>query len=230
MTTDIHTDAQPGTVTAEAATASRRWAWWGVAAGVLGLIGTVVTLDSAGGDYPTADSVAALHAGTSHAGGAAGYLAVMALLVTAAAWRTRIVRAIPGSIAARVVADGLTASAGALALGYGWKLALGDYLQGGTDHGMFDKNGLFVYYVLNDFGPFIGWLGVVVAAGAMVVLALRERAFPRWIGFVSIVPVLAVTVVGLGFSVAGFPGIVGPLWMIVTFAALALRRTPSGRA
>lgn len=230
MTTDILTDAREGAVPAdEAATASRRWAWWGVAAGILGIIGTIVTLDSADGDHPTADSVAALHAGTSHVGGVAGYLAVVALLVTAGAWRARIVRAVPTSIAARVVADGLTASAGALALGYGWKLALGDYLQGGTDHGMFDKNGLFVYYVLNDFGPFIGWLGVVGAAGAMVVLALRERVFPRWIGFVSIVPVLGVTVVGLGFGVAGFPGMVGPLWMVVAFGALALRRTTGNR-
>ncbi len=229
MTTDIHTDALEGTVSADAATASRRWAWWGVAAGVLGVIGTIVTLNNAPGDYPTADKVAALDAGVSHVGGAAGYLAVVALLVTAGAWRTRVVRALPASIAARVVADGLTASAGALALGYGWKLALGDYLQGGTDAGMFDKNGLFVYYVLNDFGPFIGWLGVIVAAGAMVVLALRERAVPRWIGFVSIVPILAVFVYSLVFSVAGFPGVVGPLWMIVTFGGLALRRTTGNR-
>ncbi|MGC4111049.1 MAG: hypothetical protein QM747_11640 [Nocardioides sp.] len=226
MTTDTRTHARSGAVLAdEPATESRRWAWWGVAAGVLGVIGTIVTLDNASGDYPTADRVADLHSGTSHIGGAAGYLAVVALLVTAGAWRARVVRRMPRSIAARVVADGLTASAGALALGYGWKLALGDYLQGGTDHGMFDKSGLFVYYVLNDFGPFIGWLGVTVAAGAMVVLALRERVVPRWIGFVSIVPILAVTVYSLVLGVPGFPGVVGPLWMIVTFGALALRRS-----
>jgi hypothetical protein len=227
MTTDTLTGGQPGAVPAEAAIASRRWAWWGVAAGVLGIIGTIVTLVN--DTHPTPDSVAALDPGTYHVGGAVGYLAVAALLVTAAAWRARVARLIPASIAARVVADGLTASAGALALGYGWKLAMGLYLDGGANAGQFDKLGLFVYFVLNDFGPFIGWLGVVVAAGAMVVLGLKERAVPRWIGFVSVIPVLGVLAMALGLGVAGFPGIVGPLWMIVTFGALALRRTTGNR-
>jgi hypothetical protein len=228
MTSDTLTDAQRGAVFPdEAAIGSRRWAWWGVAAGVLGIVGTIVTLVNA--DDPTPARVASLGPGMYHLGGAAGYLAVAALLVTASAWRARVVRLIPSSIAGRVVADGLTASAGALALGYGWKLAMGLYLDGGANAGQFDKSGLFVYYMLNDFGPFIGWLGVVVAAGATVVLGVRERAVPRWIGFVSAIPVLGVLAAGLGGGVAGFPGIVGPLWMIVTFGALALRRPTERR-
>jgi hypothetical protein len=228
MTTDTFTEARDGGLHAvEAAAASRRWAWWGVAAGVLGIVGTIVTLVN--DTHPTPDSVATLDPGLYHLGGAAGYLAVAALLVTAAAWRARVARLTPASIAARVVADGLTASAGALALGYGWKLAMGLYLDGGANAGQFGHDGLFVYFMLNDFGPFIGWLGVVVAAGAMVVLGVKERAVPRWVGFVSVIPVLAVLVVGLGAGVAGFPGMVGPLWMIVTFGALALRRTPGSR-
>jgi hypothetical protein len=228
MTSDTLTDARSGAVPAdEAATASSRWAWWGVAAGVLGIIGTIVTLVS--DTDPTPDSVAALDPAGYHVGGAAGYLAVAALLVTAAAWRARVARLMPSSIAARVVADGLTASAAALTLGYGWKLAMGLYLDGGANAGQFDKNGLFVYFVLNDFGPFIGWLGVVVAAGAMVVLGLKARAVPRWIGVVSVIPVLGVLAMGLGVGVAGFPGMVGPLWLIVTFGALALRRTTGSR-
>jgi hypothetical protein len=228
MTTDTLTDARHGAVPADEAATSRRWAWWGVAAGILGFVGTLVTLVNA--DDPTADGITSLDPVTYHVGGSAGYLAVAALLVTAAAWRARVARLIPANIAARVVADGLTASAGALALGYGWKLAMGLYLDGGLNEGQFDKNGLFVYYMLNDFGPFIGWLGVVVAAGAMVVLGVRQRVVPRWIGYVSVLPVLAVLVNGVGLGVAGFPGMVGPLWMIVTFGALALRRTPAGRA
>jgi hypothetical protein len=228
MTTDTFTAAGSGAVLAdEAAVTSHRWAWWGVAAGVLGVIGTIVTLVNA--DDPTPDGVESLDPGMYHLGGAAGYLVVAALLVTAAAWRARVARLMPASIAARVVADGLTASAGALALGYGWKLAMGLYLDGGANAGQFDKNGLFVYYMLNDFGPFIGWLGVVVAAGAMVVLGVGQRVVPRWIGFVSVLPVLAVLAASLGGGVAGFPGIVGPLWMIVTFGALALRRTTRDR-
>jgi hypothetical protein len=58
---------------------------------------------------------------------------------------------------------------------------------------------------------------------------VRQRIVPRWIGYVSVLPVLAVLVNGVGLGVAGFPGMVGPLWMIVTFAALALRRTAAGQ-
>lgn len=41
--------------------------------------------------------------------------------------------------------------------------------------------------------------------------------------------VLAVLAAGLGAGVAGFPRMVVPLWMIVTFGALALRRTTANR-
>ena len=229
MTTDTTTGTTTGTRpdSTRSAAPPHRWAWWGVAAGILGVVATILTLVNAPGSPPTAADVAHLSSGTYHVGGAVGYLAVAALLVTAGAWRARVIPALdPASIAARVVADGLTASAAALALGYGWKLAMGLYLPGGANAGQFDRNGLFVYFMLNDFGPFIGWLGVVIAAGAMTVLGLRERAVPRWIGVVSALPVVAVLVASLGAGVAGFPGIVGPLWMIVTFAGLALSRTP----
>ena len=216
--------AESTSPTTASAPVSRRWAWWGVAAGLFGVVGTLVTLVSASGTTPTAANTAHLSSATYHVGGAIGYLAVAALLVTAGAWRTRVARGMADSIAARVVADGLTASAAALTFGYGWKLAMGLYLPGGANAGMFNADGRFVYFVLNDFGPFIGWLGVVVAAGAMVVLGLRERAVPRWIGVVSVLPVLGVLVASLGAGVAGFPGMVGPLWMIVTFAGLALSR------
>ena len=228
MTTETTTGTTTGTRadSTRSTAASHRWAWWGVAAGILGVVATILTLVNAPGSPPTSADMAHLSSGTYHLGGAVGYLAVAALLVTAGAWRARVIPSLaPTSIAARVVADGLTASAAALALGYGWKLAMGLYLPGGANAGQFDRSGLFVYFVLNDFGPFIGWLGVVVAAAAMTVLGLRERGVPRWIGVVSALPVVVVLIASLGAGVAGFPGIVGPLWMIVTFAGLALSRT-----
>jgi hypothetical protein len=229
MTIESRSDLRPGSAVAPPAVApSRRWAWWGVGAGVLGVVATVGTLVDTPDTPSTAASVARLGTGAYHVGGALGYLAVAALLVTAGAWRTRVARAVPDSIAARVVADGLTAASGALALGYGWKLAMALYLPHGANAGQFDRNGLWVYYVLNDFGPFIGWLGVAVAAGAMVVLGLRERVVPRWIGWISLIPVLAVLGMSLGGAIAGFPGMVAPLWMVVTFGGLALRRTTTG--
>jgi hypothetical protein len=231
MTTESTTALRHGSAVATpTATPSRRWAWWGVIAGVLGVVATVGTLVNTADTPPTSDDVAQLGTGTYHVGGALGYLAVAALLITAGAWRTRVVRAVPDSIAARVVADGLTAASGALALGYGWKLAMALYLPHGVNAGQFDRNGLWVYYVLNDFGPFIGWLGVGVAAGAMVVLGLRERVVPRWIGWVSVIPVLAVCGMSLAGAIAGFPGVVGPLWMVVAFGGLALGRATTAVA
>jgi len=117
-----------------------------------------------------------------------------------------------------------------LTLGYGWRLALALYLPGGLNEWGWDDQGLAVYYVLNDFGAYIGWLGVVVAAGAMAWLSLRERVLPRWIGVVSLLPVLGVLGMSGAGAVAGFPGIVGPLWLTITFAGLALSRRPIGRA
>lgn len=72
----------------------------------------------------------------------------------------------------------------------------------------------------NDFGGFIGWLGAVVAAGAVSWMALRERTISRWIGWFSIVPVLAVVLFAGLTGLTGFQGVVGPAWMLVAFGGL----------
>ena len=38
-------------------------------------------------------------------------------------------------------------------------------MPGGLEEGVYDTEGLYVYYLLNDFGAFIGWLGVIVRGG-----------------------------------------------------------------
>jgi uncharacterized membrane protein YhaH (DUF805 family) len=222
MSTITATDS--GSTTTSVAPTTARWAWWGVAAGILGVVATLATNVTVSGKHIGPDAISKIHGGTYHVGGALGYLAVAALLVLAGAWRTRVLPDVPHSIAARVVPDGLTAASAALALGYGWKLAMGLYLPGGLNEGQFSDSALWVYFVLNDFGAFIGWLGVVVAAGAMVVLGLRDRVVPRWVGLISLIPVLAVLGMSLGGAIAGFPGVVGPLWMVIAFGGIALQR------
>ena len=123
-------------------------------------------------------------------------------------------------VAARLVADGLVASAAGLTLGYGWKLAMAVYLPGGINSTSFGNDGLFVYYVLNDFGAYLGWLGVVVAACAVAWLGLRSGLLSKWLAVVSLIPPLLVAVMGLGAGIAGFQGIVAPIWLIVAFAGL----------
>ncbi|WP_241831087.1 hypothetical protein [Parafrankia soli] len=143
-------------------------------------------------DNVHADQSSALSRGQLQLGGALGYATVALLLVLAASWRTKALTTTRGAVAARVVADGLTASAAALSLGYGWKLALALYMPGGINENGFNTDGQFVYFMLNDFGPFIGYLGVVVAAGAVAWLSLRDRLVSRWLGLVSLIPPVAV--------------------------------------
>ena len=211
-------------------TASRTvWPWVGVGAGVMGFIGTLL------GDIHVATDernavismavVSQIDQQKAHLSIVAGFIAVALLLVLAAQWRGFVEARLSKSAAARVVTQGLTAAAGALMLGYGWKGATAIYHADGMDHGTYDDMGLYIYYILNDFGSYIGWFGVTVAAGAVAWMSLKERVLPLWIGVFSCVPVLAV----LGFTgltgLPGFPGVVSPIWMAVAFAGIALHNS-----
>jgi hypothetical protein len=204
------------------------WPLTGTAAGLCGVVATLV-LD---GRSPGSDEVSLTHGlfrdldpGVFRASMVVGYLAVVLLLVTAAQWRRRVETRVPGSTAAHLVPLGLVASAAGLTYGYGWKGALGNYMPGGPEHGMYDDQGLYVYYLLNDFGAYIGWLGVVVAAGAVAWMAFRERTVSRWLGAVSVLPVLQTTLMVVGMGVPGVPGLLAPLWLVVAGLGLALGRS-----
>jgi hypothetical protein len=206
------------------------WPLAGVAAGILGVLGTLVTDihipgDGTRGDIVTMSDVGKIDQFTAHLSIVFGFLAVSMLLVLAACWRKHIEPHAPDSIAARTVTQALTAAAGALSLGYGWKGATAIYHADGMDAGTYDEMGLFVYYILNDFGSYIGWFGVTVAAGAVAWMSLRERVIPLWIGLFSLVPVLAVLAFTGLTGLPGFPGVVSPIWMAVAFTGLALHGT-----
>lgn len=212
-----------------------RWPMYGVAAGVLGLIATLITDPRAGDPTPDVSRIDepglidSINQPLAHLGVFTGYLTVAVLLVLAAVWRRRVEPRVPESTAARLVPLGLVAAAGALTLGYGWKGALAIYLPGGMNNGAYDLTGLYVYYLLNDFGGYIGWLGVVVCAGAVAWMALRERTVSRWIGVVSLLPVLA-TALYVGITgLPGAPALTAPLWMIIAFAGLAFGRSAISR-
>jgi hypothetical protein len=203
---------------------SRSWPLWGVAAGVLGCVATIFTTVSTTRQNVGPSIVDTLSPGAYRVGGALGYLAVASLLVLSACWRTAARRFAPGDTAVHVVADGLVASAAGLTLGYGWKLAMALYLPGGLNQHQFAREGLFFYYMLNDFGAFLGWLGVTVAAGAVAWMGFRSRLVSTWLAIVSVLPPLAVLAMACGLTIAGYPGIVGPIWLVVASAGLALGR------
>ncbi|WP_068929341.1 hypothetical protein [Planobispora rosea] len=214
-----HTDPHASADARSASLRRARWPLTGLAAGITGAIATLVA-DLHVSDSADTATVLQVNRPAAHLGVVTGYLTVALLLVLAAQWRHRVEARVPASTAARTVSAGLIAAAGALMLGYGWKGALAIYLPGGSDSTLFDQSGLYVYYVLNDFGSFIGWTGVAVSAGAITWMALRERTIQRWIGLLSLLPVLAVTMTVLLTGLPGFAGLICPAWMIITFLGL----------
>lgn len=230
------TNAAPPATAPPAVRATPRFASWalaGVVAGALGFVATILTDVHVSGDDGNetmrVDMVDDVNVMTARIGFVAGYVVVGLLLYCAAAWRRHVEPRVPDSTAARLVATGFTASAGALTLGYGWKGAMAIYGDGGPEDVSFDKQGRFVYYVLNDFGPFIGWTGVMFAAMAVVWMAFRERSVARWIGAVSVLGLLVPVGGMLIMSVPGLPGTTLPLWMIVAFSGFAFGQSPATR-
>jgi hypothetical protein len=210
-----------------AGTRRSRWPLYGAAAGLLGFVATM-PLDgrSVFTDVELDHQLFVdLNPLVYRASMVVGYLAVVLLLVTAAQWRRRVEPRVPGSTAAHLFPLGLLASAAGLTYGYGWKGALGNYMPGGMEENYFDDQGLYVYFMLTDFGSFIGWLGVVVAAGAVAWMALKERTISRWIGFVSLVPVLQTTLMVVGLGVPGVPGLLAGLWLTVAGVGLAFGKS-----
>ena len=217
--TQTTTTARPVDVTPEGR--RLRWPLLASAAGVGGFLATMV-LDGRdprqAGDTVelTHDLFTSLDPLTYRLSMVIGYVTVVLLLVLAAVWRRRVEPRLPGSTAAHLVPLGLVASAAGLTYGYGWKGAMGNYMPGGMEEKAFDDAGLYVYYLLNDFGAWIGWLGDVVAAGAIAVMALKERSVSRWIGAFSLLPVIQTTLMVAGLGVPGVPALLGPIWLVVT--------------
>lgn len=210
-------------------TSKSRWPLIGVAAGITGFVATLIT-DIHVGDgtqQTTADVIGEMSRTKAHASLVAGYLTVVLLVVLAATWRRHVEPRVASSTAARVVSHGLLISAAALTLGYGWKGAMAVYLPGGLNGttGGFDREGLYIMYVMNDFASYIGWLGVTIALGAIAWMAFRERTVSRWIGIACLVPVLAATGFALATGLPGFPGVVSPPFMAIAFAGLAFGKS-----
>lgn len=206
------------------------WAWWGVGAGGLGLLANL------GGDAQSALTEAQraagagvvehLSRGTYHLGVLAGLGAFACLVLTAAGWRRWAHDSGQRSLAVHAIASALTASAGALLLAYGLRGGLAEYLAGGINDRSFPPEGLFVLFMIDDTAPWLGWWGVLVAAGCVAWAALFLRLLPVWLGVLSALVLLPpVAVLGLS-GAAALAGVIAPAWLAVCSLALALRRLP----
>jgi uncharacterized protein (DUF983 family) len=209
------------------------WPLWATAAGVLGVVTTIVTDRRAGDtddrDYTvTVADMAALDHEMFRLGGLTGYLAVAALVVLAAVWHRRVAQRFTWSLGAPIVTWGVVATAATLTLASGWKGALGNYLHGAVEEGTYDDQGLYVYYVMNDFSPYIAWFPVTVALGGLAWMAFRERLVSRPLG--GFAAFFALLVVG-AVAVTGVPGLpfAGAFVLAVVGVWLSFGRSPITR-
>ena len=208
-------------------TRMNRWALWGTGAGVLGIVANMLTdpLSALTRAQKLQGPAALGHVSRLdfQIGALAGFLAVACVLAFTAGWRQWSERQGPPS-AARLVALALTASAGAMIIGYGIKGPLAIYLPGGTDAGTYPAQGLYPLLMLNDSAPYFAWWGVIVAAAGVAWLAFRERLVVRWVGAVSVLAVLAAFAWLAATGLTDFGGVAGPVWLVLASVGLALRR------
>lgn len=195
-------------------TPARRFAAWPLlitACGVLGLAAALLEGRPEGSvenfEYPVeAADVLAVDWVPYRVSGALGYLLALLLLLTAAVWRHRVERRFSGSLGATVVSFGVLATAALVTLAYGWRGALGDYLPGAAEEDTYDAEGLYNYFILTDFSPYIAFVPLVASAYGLAWMAFHERLVSRGLG--ACAALLATAVLG-ACLVTGVPGIAG---------------------
>jgi hypothetical protein len=200
------------------------WPLWGVAAGALGAIAHIGTLQNLSQEeYVSGPAAIELLSQTRyHVGVVAGILAVFCLLVLAAGWRRWLAERAPDSLMANVVPLAMTASAGALILAYGFKGMLAIYLPGGMDHGWYPTEGLMTLFAIDDMAPFMGWYGVAMAAAALGIVSLKEGLLPKWFGILSVLFAIIPLGILFIFALPGFPGVILPAWAVITGIGLTI--------
>ena len=210
---------------------ARLWPVSAVIAGATGFGATILTdvrlaqaRVPAEGDYTqVVDQMDEMSGGILRLGFVLGLIAVTALTVFTAWWSRRIEDVAPRAVAGRIATLGFTIAIAGLALTYSWKGALANYL--GPERGTYQEDGLFVYYIIADFGPFIPWLGATIAAAAIAWLSFENRAVSRILGGVSAVFAVFVGGAVLVSGVPGLPGIPMPIWLAIAGIWLAVGRS-----
>ncbi|WP_294180879.1 hypothetical protein [uncultured Schumannella sp.] len=228
-------DAEPAADAPTAPARHRLWPLWAVLAGALGFTATVLMdvrplteIQSIANGIPyevTPADMDDITRTNNYLGFVLGFVAVAAMLALHGAWRVRVETAYANSIAARVVSGALLTTAAGLTLAFGWKGALANYGFDGPEAGAYGEEGLFVYYMLTDFGAYLPWLGAIIAAAAVAWMAFVERSVSRGLGAFS--GILAILVAG-AFVVSGVPGLsglVGGFWLVVAGIWLSVGRS-----
>ena len=202
---------------------SRRWAWAGVAAGVVGVVGIAASMQI-DAVYAATDAEAVVDRLATQVPAilvfhTATMLGVVLLVVFAAGLRRRLADQLPSrSLLPDVAAAGLGLVAVAGLLGSG--------LTTEFVFAVSDPEAGLVPEAAVVFGHWVGtipwlWVGAGLAGTCVAVAALRHGAASRWLGWVG--AVLGGLTLLLGISPLQYmAGMTGPIWLLVTALGLAL--------
>lgn len=69
-----------------------------------------------------------------------------------------------------------------MTLAYGWRASLGNYLPDASEQDAYDLDGLYNYYVMNDFSAYIAFIPLVAAAFGLAWMAFAEGLVSRGLG------------------------------------------------
>jgi hypothetical protein len=219
--------------------AGRRFAAWPLLASAVGLLGLVALFmeerpdGSSDYDYPvTADDAVNVGHELFRIAGVLGYVCALLLLVLAAVWHQRVGRRFPSSIGATLVTFSAISTSALVTLAFGWRGALGNYLDGGGEENTYDAEGLYNYYVMNDFSPYIAFVPLLGACYGLAWMAFADRIVSRVLG--GLAGVVATLLIG-AVIVTGVPGlpsivlaalVVAGIWLAVGRSAIT---QPSAR-
>jgi hypothetical protein len=218
---------------------ARRFTAWPLLVSGIGLLGLIALFleerpdDSSDYGYPvTADDAVSVGHELFRIAGVLGYVCALLLLVLAAVWHQRVGRRFPSSTGATLVTFSAIATAALVTLAFGWRGALGNYLDGGGEENTYDTEGLYNYYVLNDFSPYIAFVPLLGACYGLAWMAFADAIVSRLLGGVA--GVVATLLLG-AVVVTGVPGlpaivllglVVAGIWLAVGRSAIT---QPPGR-
>jgi hypothetical protein len=204
------------------------WPLLATASGVLGLVALFCEARPDGsGDYEypiTAEAAVAVDHELFRVAGVLGYVTALLLLALAAVWHQRVGRRFPESTGATLVTFSAVATAALVTLAFGWRGALGNYLDGGSEEGSYDTEGLYNYFVMNDFSPYIAFVPLLGACYGLAWMALKEGLVSKVLGAVAGVYATLLLGAVVVTGVPGLPSIV-LLGLVVAGVWLAVGRS-----
>jgi hypothetical protein len=211
----------------DAPTASRsRFTAWPLLATLTGLLGLASLLGEARPDtsddydYPvTATDAVSVSNDLFRLSGVSGYVTALLLLLLAAVWHQRVGRRFADSVGAPMITFSLVACSALTTLTFGWRGALGNYLPGGPEENTYDSEGLYTYFVMNDFSPYIAFVTLLGAAYGLAWMAFREGLVSKGLG--GLAGTMA-TVLLVAVAVTGVPGLPAMILLGLVIAGIWL--------